>query len=72
MKALRAAVQGPGSRKVRKRAARLAERLAVLERRRVLLPRLEPLFTHWKAVHVPMSIILTIVAGIHIALALRS
>lgn len=72
MKALKAAVQGRGSRKVRKQAVRLAERLALLERRRVLLPRLEPMFTHWKAIHVPMSVILTIVAGIHIALALRS
>jgi Fe-S-cluster-containing hydrogenase component 2 len=71
-KALRAAVRGKGSRKVRREAIRYAERLAVLERRRVLMPRLEPLFTQWRAVHVPMSVTLTIIAGIHIYLALRS
>ena len=47
-------------------------RLALLERRRVLLPRLEPLFSQWKAVHIPMSVILTVIAGIHIFLALRA
>jgi Fe-S-cluster-containing hydrogenase component 2 len=71
-KALRAAVRGKGARKVRREAARYAERLALLERRRVLLPRLAPLFEQWKAVHIPMSVILTIIAGIHIFLALRA
>ncbi|MFI5289710.1 MAG: 4Fe-4S dicluster domain-containing protein, partial [Polyangia bacterium] len=71
-KALGAAVRGKGTRKVRREAARHAERLALLERRRVLLPRLTPLFDQWKAVHVPMAVILTIIAGIHIFLALRS
>jgi hypothetical protein len=60
------------SRAARKQAARYAERLALLERRRVLLPRLEPLFSQWKAVHVPMAIMLTIIAAIHITLALRA
>ncbi len=71
-KALKQSVRGKGARKVRKQAVVLAQRLALLERRRVMLPRLEPLFTQWKAVHVPMSVILTIIAGIHIFLALRS
>jgi hypothetical protein len=44
----------------------------LLERRRVLLPRLEPLFSQWKAVHVPMAITLTIIAALHITLALRA
>jgi len=68
-KALKVAVR---SRKARKDALRLAQRLATLERRRVLLPRLEPLFSQWKAVHVPMAITLTIIAAIHITLALRA
>jgi hypothetical protein len=70
-KALRMAVKGRGAAKVRKQALRYADRLATLERRRVLMPRLAPLFTQWKAVHVPMSVVLTIIAGIHIFLALR-
>jgi Fe-S-cluster-containing hydrogenase component 2 len=71
-KALKAAVRGKSGRQVRRTAARTVERLALLERRRVLLPRLEPLFRHWKAVHVPMSVILTVIAAVHIALALRA
>jgi hypothetical protein len=70
-RALRAAVTGRGARKVRSEARRLADRMTLLERRRVLLPRMMPLFNQWKAVHVPMSIVLTLVAGIHIFLALR-
>jgi Fe-S-cluster-containing hydrogenase component 2 len=68
-KALKAAVR---SRAVRKQTMRYAQRLALLERRRVLLPRLEPLFSQWKAVHVPMAITLTIIAALHITLALRA
>jgi hypothetical protein len=64
-------VHGRGARKVRRQATKLALRLALLERRRVLLPRLEPLFNQWKAAHVPMAVILTIVATIHIVIELR-
>jgi Fe-S-cluster-containing hydrogenase component 2 len=71
-RALKTAVRGREGRRVRKQAARLAERLAVLERRRALLPRLEPMFSRWKAVHVPMAVTLTIIASIHIALALMT
>jgi Fe-S-cluster-containing hydrogenase component 2 len=71
-KALRAAVRGKGAGQVRRQAAKFAERLALLERRRVLMPRLEPLFRQWRAVHVPMAVILTVIAGVHIFLALRS
>ncbi len=71
-RSLRAAVQGPGARRIRRRAHKLAMRLERLERRRVLLPRLEPLFLRWKAIHVPMAIALTIIATIHIFLALKS
>ena len=49
----------------------LSLRLALLERRRQLLPRLEPLFNQWKAAHIPMSVLLTIIATIHIAIELR-
>jgi len=71
-KALRAAVRGKGAGAVRRQAMKYAERLATLERRRVLMPRLEPLFRQWRAVHVPMAVILTLIAGVHIFLALRS
>jgi hypothetical protein len=70
-RSLKAAVRGPGASKVRRRAYKLALRLERLERRRVLLPRLEPLFLRWKAIHVPMAVALTIIATIHIFLALK-
>jgi hypothetical protein len=50
---------------------KLSLELALLERRRVLLPHLEPLFNQWKAAHIPMSVVLTIVATIHIVIELR-
>ena len=50
---------------------KLSLRLALLERRRQLLPRLEPLFNQWKAAHIPMSVLLTIIATIHIVIELR-
>ncbi len=68
-RALKGAVKGPGARRIRKRAHLLASRLARLERRRVLLPRFEPLFLRWKAIHVPMAIALTIIATFHIYLS---
>jgi Fe-S-cluster-containing hydrogenase component 2 len=69
---LRDAVRGHKAWSVRRKATRHALKLALLERRRVLLPRLEPLFRQWKAVHVPMAICLTVIATIHIVLALRA
>jgi Fe-S-cluster-containing hydrogenase component 2 len=69
-RSLKASVRGPGARKIRRRAHALAMRLERLERRRVLLPRLEPLFLRWKAIHVPMAVSLTVIATIHIFLAL--
>lgn len=71
MSQLKKTVHGKGARRVRKQAMEIAMRLALLERRRVLLPRLEPLFNQWKAVHIPMSIILTIIATIHISIELQ-
>ncbi len=71
-RSLKASVRGPNARRIRKRAHKLALRLERLERRRVLLPRLEPLFLQWKAIHVPMAISLTIIATIHIFLSLKS
>jgi hypothetical protein len=68
---LKKTVHGRGARKVRGEAMRLSLQLALLERRRVLLPRLEPLFNQWKAAHIPMSVVLTIVATIHIVIELR-
>jgi hypothetical protein len=68
---LQKTVHGRGTRPVRLEATKLALRLAMLERHRVLLPRLEPLFAQWKAAHIPMSIVLTIVATLHIVIELR-
>jgi Fe-S-cluster-containing hydrogenase component 2 len=68
---LKKTVHGRGARKVRKQAMTLSLRLALLERRRQLLPRLEPLFNQWKAAHIPMSVLLTIIASIHIVIELR-
>jgi len=70
-KQLKKTVHGRGARKVRREAMRLSLRLALLERRRQLLPRLEPLFNQWKAAHIPMSVVLTIIATIHIVIELR-
>jgi Fe-S-cluster-containing hydrogenase component 2 len=68
---LRKTVRGKGARKVRRQAQKLAYRLSLLERRRVLLPRLEPLFNQWKAVHIPMAVVLTLIATVHIVIELR-
>jgi hypothetical protein len=63
-------MRGAAGRRLVGRAVRLARRIALLERRRVLLPRLVPLLDQWKAVHVPMSVVLAVVASVHVALAL--
>jgi hypothetical protein len=70
-KALKATLHGKDARTARRQAMRHAERLVLLERRRVLLRRLLPLFMRWKAIHVPMAIVLTVLATIHIVLALK-
>ncbi|HEX3853052.1 MAG TPA: hypothetical protein VHW01_18950, partial [Polyangiaceae bacterium] len=68
---LRKTVHGKNTRSVRKQAAVLAHRLALMERRRVVLPRLEPLFNQWKAVHIPMSVVMTVITTIHVVIELR-
>jgi Fe-S-cluster-containing hydrogenase component 2 len=55
--------------RVRGKVVRIASRRALLQRRRALFPMLSPLFGWWKILHVPMSITLAVVGGIHIALA---
>jgi len=70
-RSLRRAVAGQGAPAIRDAALRAARRLAVLERRRTLLPLLSPLFSHWKAVHIPMAVALTLIGGLHILMALR-
>jgi Fe-S-cluster-containing hydrogenase component 2 len=67
---LHAQLGGVPDPRARREAARYAARLALFERRRVLLPRLEPLFKRWKLVHVPAAIALTVIGGIHIAISL--
>ncbi len=69
-RALGEALGGVPDPRARREAARCASRLALYERRRVLLPRLEPLFRRWKLVHVPMAIALTVIGGVHIAISL--
>jgi hypothetical protein len=70
MSALQRELGGVPDSYARKDAARCAAQLALFERRRVLLPRLEPLFKRWKMVHVPMAIALTILGGIHITISI--
>jgi hypothetical protein len=36
-----------------------------------VLPRLEPLFNQWKAVHIPMSVVMTVITTIHVVIELR-
>ncbi len=67
---LRARVAGVVDPAARREAVRATLRLAHYERRRALLPRVEPLVSRWKWVHVPAAILLTVLGGIHIVLAL--
>jgi|GEM_PF-1176878 len=55
----------------RREALGCARRVVTLGRRQALLPFLLPLFSHWKAVHIPMAVLLTLIGGLHIVLALR-
>src|SRR5262249_29120170 len=59
-RALRKAVRGHGAGRARKVATKLGMKMALYKRRQELLPHLVPLFRHWKAVHVPMAICLSI------------
>ena len=68
---LKASVAGKGSFMLRRAAAKHALELMVLERRRVLLPRLEPLYSRWKMIHVPFAIALTLLSSIHIYIELH-
>jgi hypothetical protein len=65
-RALRSAVAGKGAWGMRRQAARHALELMLLERRGVLLPRLEPLYSRWKVIHVPFAVVLTVLSTIHI------
>jgi hypothetical protein len=67
---LRGQLRGIKDAKARTKVARLAVDLALWERRRVLYPKIEPMFREWKIVHIPFSIALTILSGIHIVLEL--
>ena len=63
---LRAKLGGIKDPQARTLVANLATEMAEIECRRVLLPRIEPMFREWKLIHIPFAIILTIVGGIHI------
>ncbi len=63
---LRAKLSGIKDQKARSMVATVATEMAEIECRRVLLPRIEPMFREWKLIHIPFAIILTIVGGIHI------
>ncbi len=63
---LRRRLTGVKDRAARREVARLTTKLALVERRRVLLPHLEPIFKEWKTVHVPFALIMTILVAIHV------
>lgn len=63
---LRLRLKGIKDPKARTRVAQVATELALIECRRVLLPKIEPMFREWKIIHIPFAIVLTIVAAIHI------
>jgi Fe-S-cluster-containing hydrogenase component 2 len=54
---------------IRASAIKTITRLLILDRRRALLPLVEPLFRFWKAVHIPCAVLFTILAVLHICLA---
>jgi Fe-S-cluster-containing hydrogenase component 2 len=63
---LRLRLKGIKDPKARTRVAQVATELALIECRRMLLPKIEPMFREWKIIHIPFAIVLTIVAAIHI------
>jgi Fe-S-cluster-containing hydrogenase component 2 len=67
---LRYRLRGIKDQKARTKTAFVATELALFERRRVLYPKIEPMFHEWKIVHIPFSIALTILSGIHIVIEL--
>jgi Fe-S-cluster-containing hydrogenase component 2 len=67
---LRYRLRGIKDAKARTKVAFVATELALFERRRVLYPKIEPMFREWKIVHIPFSIALTILSGIHIVIEL--
>ncbi len=54
----------------RVQVARLTSDLVLSERRRVLLPRIEPVFREWKTIHVPFAVVLSALSAIHITIEL--
>jgi hypothetical protein len=63
---LRRRLHGIRDRRARRAVARLTVRLVHLERQRLLLPKVEPLFHEWKTIHIPFAIVLSILSAIHI------
>ena len=67
---LRYRLSGIKDAKARTKVTFVATELALFERRRVLYPKIEPMFREWKIVHIPFAIALTILSGIHIVIEL--
>ena len=67
---LRYRLSGIKDPKARTKVAFVATELALFERRRVLYPKIEPMFREWKIVHIPFAIALTLLSGIHIVIEL--
>jgi hydrogenase-4 component A len=67
---LRYRLSGIKDPKARTKVAFIATELALFERRRVLYPKIEPMFREWKIVHIPFAIALTLLSGIHIVIEL--
>ncbi|MCS6912761.1 MAG: 4Fe-4S dicluster domain-containing protein [Myxococcales bacterium] len=63
---LRRRLVGIKDRRARAQVARLTAKLVLVDRQRLLLPRIEPLFQEWKTIHIPFAIVLSILASIHI------
>jgi hypothetical protein len=63
---LRRRLHGIKDRRARAQVARVTSQLVLLERQRMLLPKIEPLFHEWKTIHIPFAIVLSVLASIHI------
>jgi Fe-S-cluster-containing hydrogenase component 2 len=67
---LRRRLTGIKDRRARRVVAGLTAKMVELERERVLLPRIEPLFHEWKTIHIPFALVMSVLAAIHIVVEL--
>jgi hypothetical protein len=67
---LRRRLRGLRDGAARRQIAQVATDLLLFERRRILYPRIEPMFRQWKIVHLPFAIALTILSLVHVVIEL--